>query len=121
MKKKKHKMNMTRPEFLDLFIDSYTEESIEKIIPEQSNLIYTMYSVLLESDLVRSNIEQVDYDDETAVVKLSSKAVAKEVRDNFQGETIRFGYETYEIHIKVDKAYLYVTLEKIADETEESE
>lgn len=114
-------MNMTRPEFLDLFIDSYTEESIGKIIPDRSNLIYTMYSVLLESDLFRSNIEQVDYDSDTVVVKMNNKITAKEVRDNFQGETIRFGYEIYEIHIKVDKAYLYVTLEKILDETEEAE
>ena len=111
-------MNMTRPEFLDLFIEEYTEEKIGKIIPEQSNLIYAMYSVLLESDLVRSNIEQVDYDSDTIVVKMNNKNTAKEVKDNYQNETLRFGYDTYKIHIKLDKAYLYVTLEKIEEEFE---
>ena len=113
-------MNMTRPEFMDLFIDEYTEEKVGKIIPEQSNLIYTMYSVLLESDLVRNNIKQVDYDSDTIVVKMNDKETAKEIKDNFQGETIRFGYDMYQIHIKLDKAYLYVTLEKL-DMTEETE
>lgn len=108
---------MTRPEFLDIFIDEYTEEKISKIIPEQTILIYTMYTVLLESDLVRSNIEQVDYDDETIVVKMNSRTTAKEVKENFQGNSIRFGYDIYKIHIKLDKAYLYVSLEKI-EETE---
>ena len=118
--KKKYKMNMTRPEFLDLFIDEYNEACIGKIIPDQSNLIYAMYTVLLESDLMKSNIEQVDYDDNTIVVKMSHKTIAKEVKENYHGETIRFGYDTYNLHVKVDKVYVYVTLDKIESNDEDN-
>lgn len=112
-------MKMTRPEFMDRFIEEYTEESVAKVIPEQSNLIYAIYSVLLESDLDQSDIKQVNCDNETVVVKLSSKELAKSVRNKFHDDTIRFGYITYKLNIKVDKSYLYVDLEEIPESESE--
>lgn len=115
-------MDMSRPEFLDLFIEEYTETEIGKVIPSQTNLIYTMYTVILESDLARSNIESVSYDEETVVVKFKNKSTAKEVRDKYKKETIRLGYDIYQIDIKVDKAYMYISLnfiKSIDDEEEE--
>lgn len=118
---KKYKMDMSRPEFLDLFIEEYTETEIGKVIPSQSNLIYTMYTVILESDLARSNIESVSYDEETVVVKFKNKSTAKEVRDRYKKETIRLGYDIYQIDIKVDKAYLYISLNHIKSINDEEE
>lgn len=107
---KNHKVNLTRPEFMDVFLDGYTMETMDPVIPDQCNLIYTIYSVLLESDLKRSDIKQVSCDGETVVVKLSSKSMVKEVVSKFHKEIIRFGVKYYKIHIKTDRCYLYVDL-----------
>ena len=110
---------MTRPEFLDKFIDEYTVDGIGKVIPDQSNLIYAIYTVLLESNLSRTDILQVDCDDQSIVVKLSSKDLAKSVKSKFNQETIRFGYDLYKMNVKLDKSYIYVDLELIEDNESE--
>lgn len=107
---KKYKVNLTRPEFMDVFLDNYTMETMDPIIPDQCNLIYTIYSVLLESNLKRSDIKQVSCDGETVVVKLSSKTMVKDVVSKFHKEIIRFGVKYYKIHMKTDRCYLYVDL-----------
>ena len=92
---KKYKVNLTRPEFMNVFLDNYTMETMDPIIPDQCNLIYTIYSVLLESNLKRSDIKQVSCDGETVVVKLSSKTMVKDVVSKFHKEIIRFGVKYY--------------------------
>lgn len=117
--KSPNKLNMTRPEFFDKFIEKYTEDGISAVVPSQVNLIYAIYSVLLESDLHESDIKQVSCDNETVVVKLADKTMVKEVRQRYNKETIRFGFRWYEIKIKTEKTYLYLTLVEIPDPEEE--
>ena len=109
---KKYKLNLTRPEFMESFLDDINKESLDPIIPEQTNLIYTIYSVLLESDLKKSDIKQVSCDGETIVVKLASKSMVNNVVSKFHKELIRFGFDYYHINIKTDKCYLFVDLTK---------
>lgn len=120
---KDHKVHMTRLDFLDKFIEEYTEDDVSVVIPSQVKLIYSIYSVLLESDLDKSDIKQVSCDDEAVVVRLADKSLAKAVRQRYHKEVIRFGDNYYKIHIKLDKSYIYVTLEEIpaSDEDEEED
>lgn len=118
---KDHKVHMTRLDFLDKFIEEYTEAGVSVVIPSQVKLIYTIYSVLLESDLNKSDIKQVSCDDESVVVKLADKTIAKAVRQRYHKEVIRFGDNWYKISIKLDKCYIYVSLEEISVPEEEEE
>lgn len=116
---KDHKVHMTRLDFLDKFIDEYTEAGVSVVIPSQVKLIYTIYSVLLESDLDKTDIKQVSCDEESVVVKLADKSLAKAVRQRYHKEIIRFGDNWYKVHIKLDKCYIYVTLEEVPAPDEE--
>ena len=110
---KDHKVRMTRLDFLDKFIEDYTEAGVSVVVPSQCKLIYSIYSVLLESDLEKKDIKQVGCDDESVVVRLVDKSTAKAVRQRYHKEIIRFGDKWYKLHIKLDKAYIYVTLEEV--------
>lgn len=115
---KEFKMNMTRPEFLKKFLtkagnQGITEDDLSKIVPENSNLVYAMYCVLLESDLERSDITQVHCDGETVVVKLTSKSLAKSVREKWNKEHIRLGIYEYKIKVRVDNCYIFVSMDLV--------
>lgn len=110
---KDHKVRMTRLDFLDKFIDDYTEAGVSVVVPSQCKLIYSIYSVLLESDLEKKDIKQVSCDNESVVVRLADKSIAKMVRQRYHKEIMRFGDKWYKLHIKLDKAYIYVTLEEV--------
>lgn len=119
---KKYKMNMTRPEFLMKFLtgadDNHqiTVDDLENIIPGGSRVIYACYSCIIESDLDRSQITYVNYDGKNVMIKLSSKQLAKDVKDQCNKDTIRLGTSMYKIHIKQDGAYLYVSIEELDDD-----
>lgn len=119
---KKYKMNMTRPEFLMKFLtgadDNHqiTVDDLENIIPGGSRVIYACYSCIIESDLDRSQITYVNYDGKNVMLKLSSKQLAKDVKDLCNKDTIRLGTSMYKIHIKQDGAYLYVSIEEMDDD-----
>lgn len=119
---KKYKMNMTRPEFLMKFLtgadDNHqiTVDDLENIIPGGSRVIYACYSCIIESDLDRSQITYVNYDGENVMIKLSSKQLAKDVKELCNKDTIRLGTSMYKIHIKQDGAYLYVSIEEMDDD-----
>ena len=110
---KEHKVRMTRLDFLDKFIEDYTEAGVSVVVPSQCKLIYSIYSVLLESDLEKKDIKQVSCDNESVVVRLADKSIAKAVRQRYHKEIMRFGDKWYKLHIKLDKAYIYVTLEEV--------
>lgn len=111
---KDHKVRMTRLDFLDKFIEDYTEAGVSVVVPSQCKLIYSIYSVLLESDLEKKDIKQVSCDNESVVVRLADKSIAKSVRQRYHKEIMRFGDKWYKLHIKLDKAYIYVTLEEVS-------
>ena len=119
---KKYKLNMTRPEFLMKFLtgadDSHqiTEDDLEHIIPGGSRVIYACYSCILESDLDRSQIVYVNFDGKHVMIKLTSKQLAKSVKDACNKDTIRLGTVTYKIHVKQEGAYLYVSVEELDDD-----
>ena len=119
---KKYKLNMTRPEFLMKFLtgadDNHqiTVDDLENIIPGGSRVIYACYSCIIESDLDRSQITYVNYDGKNVMLKLSSKQLAKDVKELCNKDTIRLGTSMYKIHIKQDGAYLYVSIEEMDDD-----
>lgn len=114
---KRHKLNMTRPEFLLKFLtrsedpSKLTEEDMEKVLPGQSKLIYVSYTAIIESDLDKSKIKAVNCDGETVALQLTSKALAKEVKEECNKEEIRFGCGIYKIKVKVDGANVFVSAE----------
>ena len=114
---KKYKMNMTRPEFLMKFLtgadDSHqiTEDDLEHIIPGGSRVIYACYSCILESDLDRSQIVYVNFDGKHVMIKLTSKQLAKSVKDACNKDTIRLG----RLHIRFTsnkRVHIYMYLSK---------
>jgi hypothetical protein len=63
----------------------------------------------MEADINPDDVKYVNIDDESVVVKLSSKSLAKEVKEKSNKEIIRFGMIFYKIKIKVDGPYIIVT------------
>lgn len=114
---RKCKLNMTRPEFLLKFLTStedpldVTVENMERIIPTGSKLIYAAYSCIMESDLHRTDITYINMDDESIVMKLSSKNIAKRIKEECNKEMIRFGDKVYKVHVKIDGTYVFVSIE----------
>lgn len=114
---KPHKLNMTRPEFLLKFLtrsedpSKLTEENMEKVIPGQSRLIYVSYTAIIESNLDRSQIKAVNSDGETIALQLTSKSLAKQVKEECHKEEIRFGVGIYKIKVKVDGVNVFVSAE----------
>lgn len=115
---RKHKLNMTRPEFLLKFLTSsedpldITMDDMEHVIPKGSKLIYACYNCIIDCNLHKNDITYVNIDDDdTLVIKLSSKAIAKQIKENYNKEMIRFGDKMYKLHIKIDGTYLFVSIE----------
>lgn len=115
---KTHKLNMTRPEFLKKFLtdsddtSTITEEDLERIIPGSTNLLYAAYTVIRELDLRKSSITYVNSDEESIVMKMESKELAKQIKDEFNKEQLRIGAVVYKIHVKVDKTYVFISIEE---------
>jgi hypothetical protein len=112
---REYKLNMTRPEFMRRIItqcdDSHyiTEDDLRRYLDMSDHLQYCCYSALMEADINPDDVKYVNIDDESVVVKLSSKSLAKEVKEKSNKEIIRFGMIFYKIKIKVDGPYIIVT------------
>lgn len=109
---KKHKLPMTRLEFLDKFVEEYSFQGISPVIPAQYPLIYALYTVLMECNLRPKDISFVSCDGENVVARLQHKDHVKEVVRRYTGEELRLGYDLFQIQLKADKCYLHVTLVK---------
>lgn len=115
---KEYKLNITRPEFLKRFLlgsdDSHdiTEEDLEREILRHGKLIYVCYSCIMESDLENTKIKFVSCDDDSCVVQLESKALAKQVKEECNKDIIRIGSTLYKVKVKVEGSYIFVSLDE---------
>lgn len=125
---KEYKLNMTRPEFLKKFltdsddITSITMDDLERILPGSEKLLYCSYTILRELDLPKHSIQYVNFDGESIALHMESKALAKQIKDEWnEDELVRVGPTYYKINIRVDKAYLIISIiedHRIDDDTQ---
>ena len=112
---KEFKLNMTRPEFMKRILNKcdeshvLTESDFEAMASVEYSPQYCCYSVLMEANLHPEDVLQIHDDSETIVVKLSSKQLAKEIKEKFHKETIRIGYHNYRIKVKTEGSYIFVS------------
>lgn len=119
---KSYKLNMTRPEFLKKFLtDSddtrdITLEDLERILPGCANLIYVCYSCIMECNLEKSDITYVNCDQDSVVIRVSSKQLAKQIRENSHKERYRLGINYFKAKVKIDNTYVFVSIEPDPDD-----
>lgn len=115
---KEYKLNITRPEFLKRFLlgsdDDHiiTEEDMEREVLRHGKLIYACYSCIMEADLENTQIRFVSCDDDSCVVQMESKSMAKEVKECCNKETLRIGSTYYKLKVKVEGSYIFVSMEE---------
>lgn len=109
-----YKLDMTRPMFLTRFIDMdrSAESGLEQIIPNQSKLIHAAYTVLMEHNFNKKDVLAVHCDDESVMVKLASKTLAKQVKEMFHKEEVRLGMYYYKVRVKLKDQYVYISIDQ---------
>lgn len=122
MGNKKYKLNMTRPEFLSAFLavgsdDVYTFEELSRIIPASHDLIYCAYCALIEANIEKSDINYVNADDDNSIViRLKSKEVAKRIKSTCHKETIRIGEKKYKLIVDLKDSNVFVEIKLLNPE-----
>lgn len=121
---RKHKLNVTRPEFLlrmmsDGDVDRLDDDNMKKALYDTSTLSYVVYTVLMEANLKQSDIYEVTNDGESIAVRLESKGIAKKTAEICNKEQVRFGHHMYKVHVKVRDKYLVFTMDQMDDDEEE--
>lgn len=112
---KEFKLNMTRPEFMKRILTKcdrnhqITESDFEAMASAGYTPQYCCYTVLMEANLHPDDILQIHDDSETVVVKLTSKQLAKRVKELFHKERLRLGNDVYKIKVKLDGTYIFVS------------
>ena len=113
---KRHKLNMTRPEFMNQLLthcdDSYNiqEDDLKSVIGTSGDIQYCAYTVLMEFNLDVKDILYVNEDGESVVVKLPSKSLAKEIKDAWNKELMRIGLMMYRVKVKADGPYVIISV-----------
>lgn len=113
---KEFKLNMTRPEFLKRILTncdndhSITEDDLTQLMHRGEPLPYCSYSALMEADIEPDDITYINIDDESVVVKLSSKQLAKRIKETCNKEMMRVGITYYKVKVKQDGTYVIITV-----------
>ena len=124
---KAYKLNMTRPEFMNRLLthcdDSYsiTEEDLKNAVGTSGDIQYCAYTVLMEFNLRREEILYVSKDEESVVVKLPSKNMAKKIKAAWNKELMRIGLMMYRVKVKTDGSYVIISVHPDHEITDASE
>lgn len=112
---KEHKLNMTRPEFLKRILTNcdnshlIDEDDLTQLLDRGHALPYCCYTAIMEANIEPEDITYINIDDESVVVKLSSKQLAKRVKETCNKDMVRLGTTFYKIKVKIDGTYIIVT------------
>jgi hypothetical protein len=115
---KEFKLNMTRPEFLRRILTNcddrhkIDEEDLNRLLDKGHALPYCCYTAIMEANINPEDITYINIDEESVVVKLINKSVAKKIKEASHKEMIRLGMIFYKIKVKVDGVYVIVTATK---------
>ena len=124
---KAYKLNMTRPEFMNRLLthcdDSYviTEDDLKNAVGTSGDIQYCAYTVLMEFNLGRDEILFINKDEESVVVKLPSKSLAKEIKAAWNKELMRIGLMMYRVKVKADGPYVIISVHLDNEITDASE
>ena len=115
---KKHKLNVTRPEFLlNLMtggdVDALTMQNMKKSLHDTTPLCYCVYTALMEADIHLDNIEAMYNDGESIAVTFYNKNTAKEVKELCNKEIVRYGSKQYKVKLKVRDKHLVAEVSEI--------
>ena len=115
---KRHKLNVTRPEFLlNLMsggdVDALTMQNMKKSLHDTTPLCYCVYTVLMEADIHPDDVEAMYNDGESIAVTFYSKNTAKEVKDLCNKEIVRYGSKQYKVKLKVRDKHLVAEVSEI--------
>lgn len=120
---KKYKLNTTRPEFLMSMmggqVEDLTEDIMGKSWRDSNELCYCAYTAIMDANIKLSDIEFINNDGESIVIRFRSKSQAKDVLSRCNMETVRYGKRIYTMRLKLrDRS---VIIEAIPDVDNEEE
>lgn len=120
---REHKLNLTRPEFLRKILTEgddhrdIRESDLIQLMNRGNALPYCSYTAIMELDMKPSDMVYIGIDEEgTVAMKLSSKELAKRVKQQTNKEIISMGIHRYKMHVKISGAYVFVTVDQLEDE-----
>ena len=98
-----------------------TEEDLKNAVGTSGDIQYCAYTVLMEFNLKREEILYVSKDEESVVVKLPSKNMAKEIKAAWNKELMRIGLMMYRVKVKTDGSYVIISVHPDHEITDASE
>jgi len=115
--------NMMRPEFLlGLMggnVGELTMDSMRKTLEDTTPLCYVTYTVLMEANIDKADVDHMYNDGESIAVTFRSKKKAKEVKDVCNKEIVRYGSHHYRAKLKVMAEHLICEAERIDEDDDE--
>ena len=120
---REHKLKLTRPEFLRKILTEgddhrdIREADLIQLMNQGNALPYCSYTAIMELDMDPADMIYIGIDEEgTVAMKLSSKELARRVKQQKHKEIISMGIHRYRMHVKTSGAYVFVTVEELEDE-----
>lgn len=127
---KAHKLKTTRPEFLlELMTggdyDALDMDNMKKALHDTNALCYCVYTVLMEADIDKADIESMNNDGESIAITFRKKSIATEVKTLCNKEVVRYGKHKYKVKLKARDKHLIAEVKRLepdpVDEGEDSD
>ncbi|WP_301067110.1 hypothetical protein [uncultured Duncaniella sp.] len=117
-------MKTTRPEFLLELMSGGDYGALDmggmkKAFQDTNALCYCVYTVLMEADIDKSDIEFVNNDGESIAIKFRNKTIPVEVKKLCNKEVVRYGKHKYKVKLKVRDKNLIAEVKQLEPDSDD--
>lgn len=87
--------------------------SMRKTLHGTNALCYCVYTVLMEANIDKSDIEAVNNDGESLAITFRKKSIAAEVKELCNKEVVRYGKHKYKVKLKARDKHLIAEVQQL--------
>ena len=99
-------------------IDSLDGDRARYVLYDTSTVSYVVYTVLMEADINRKDIVDMNVDEDSVAITFRKKSVAETVRSLCNRELVRYGDWCYRVRLKVKGNHLIANVEEVEEDGE---
>ena len=120
---KKHKLRMTRPEFMGVMTgeEGMSRESLARVCGDGAEMGYVVYTAIMDADVNFADILSAHNDGESIAITFRSRAIAERVVNSREDVVIRYGSHSYVTRMKNHGSYVIVRAELLPEPEEEKD
>jgi len=93
--------------------------NMKKALNDTTALCYCVYTVLMDANIDKDDIESVNNDGESLAITFRKKSIAAEVKDLCKKEVVRYGKHKYKIKIKIRDKHLIAEVQQLEPEDDD--